>query len=121
MATYIYDSSSSLLTLFFKELHQVSTTQHIQVDSDLIKKKNIKGLQQAKADLYPAPLSVWDSVHAPVRIDVKHLHELSSPRWINARKTIQHFWCRKVTLKMRQKNMLDETIYADGNMPGVTA
>jgi len=110
-----------LLTLFFQELHQVSTAQHIQVNSDLIKKKNIKGLQQAKADLHPAPLSVRDSVHAPVRIDVKHLHELSSPHWIHARKTIQHFGSRKVTLKLCQKGTLGETIQPDRNLLGLMA
>ena len=39
-------------------------------------------------------------MHAPVRINVKHLHELSSSHRINAREAIQHFRGRKITLNV---------------------
>ncbi len=60
---------------------------------------HLERLEQAHGDLHAPALAVADAVHAPLRVNVKHLHQLGAAHGVAAGRGAQHLQRGEVALQ----------------------
>ncbi len=94
----VHNGGTTLTCLIRQKSHEVGAAQDIQVNGDLIKQEHRKGAQQPDCQLYAAALTIRDSVHAPVWVNVQDAHQPCTTLRISTRHGVKHAARRKVTL-----------------------
>jgi hypothetical protein len=74
----VNDCALSNFCLVLEPGEELGTAQNIEINSDFVKKQNSPGPQEAHCKLNTTALTVRNSVHAPVGVDIEHGYELIS-------------------------------------------
>mmetsp|Transcript_8739 Transcript_8739/g.20445 ORF Transcript_8739/g.20445 Transcript_8739/m.20445 type:complete len:288 (-) Transcript_8739:4-867(-) len=83
------DSHPSI-ALLLEPLQQSLPRKHVEVCSDLIKKKNLGGKQEGKEKLDAPLATIRQLIHPPVQVDAEAIHNVVPPLFVPAINVLKH-------------------------------